>query len=189
MNATNLSHILLCAGTVREWAETTVEAWRERIRLIAGASSAGGAAWATIVPNGGQDPVGAATVCEKLVGELDGVRYADRVVLHSDDGVTVIVDPLADGRTRIANAVTRLGSRVVSEQRLSSVLSAPAPGEPDLIVVLGAADLLPASLVWELAYAELVFLDAPWSALDSEHLEMAVDDFRRRNRRFGGLDS
>ena len=48
---------------------------------------------------------------------------------------------------------------------------------------------LPPSLVWELAYAELVFLDAPWSALDSEHLEMAVDDFRRRNRRFGGLDS
>jgi undecaprenyl diphosphate synthase len=48
---------------------------------------------------------------------------------------------------------------------------------------------MPASLVWELAYAELVFFDADWRALDAEHLEMAIDDFTRRDRRFGGVDS
>ena len=48
---------------------------------------------------------------------------------------------------------------------------------------------MPASLVWELAYAEIVFLDAPWTALDAEHIEMAIDDFARRDRRFGGIDS
>lgn len=189
MNASNLSHVLLCAGTVREWADTTIAAWRERIRLVARASSNGGAAWATIVPNGEEDETAAEQVRVLLERELDGVRYADRIVLHSEDGITIIVDPLADGRKRISNAVGRLGGGAVSEQRMSSVISAPAPGEPDLIVVLGNATRLPASLVWELAYAELVFLDAPWSSLDSEHLEMAIDDFRRRSRRFGGLDS
>lgn len=189
MISTDLSHILLCAGSVRDWAETSIDAWKDRIRLVATASTAGGAAWATMVPNGLEDPVSAAVVRERLVSDLDGTTYADRVVLHSDDGVTIIVDPLADGRERIAHAVSRLGNGAISEQRLSTVLSAPAPSEPDLIVVLGTADRLPASLVWELAYAELVFLDAPWSALDSEHLEMAIDDFRRRSRRFGGLDS
>lgn len=189
MNATNLSHLLLCAGTVHEWAETTVDGWKDRIRLVAAASNTGGAAWATMVPNGIEDVAAAAVVRERLVAELDGVTYADRVVLHSEDGVTVIVDPLADGRKRIANAIARLGNGIISEQRLSSVLSAPAPGEPDLIVVLGTAERLPASLVWELAYAELVFLDAPWNGLDFEHLEMAIDDFSRRSRRFGGLDS
>ena len=48
---------------------------------------------------------------------------------------------------------------------------------------------LPPSLVWELAYSELVFLNVPWSQFDAEHVEMAVDDFERRERRFGGVDS
>jgi undecaprenyl diphosphate synthase len=43
--------------------------------------------------------------------------------------------------------------------------------------------------VWELAYAELVFLDVPWSGLDAEHVEMAINDYTRRDRRFGGVDS
>jgi undecaprenyl diphosphate synthase len=43
--------------------------------------------------------------------------------------------------------------------------------------------------VWELAYSELVFLDIKWADLQSLHLEMAIDDFNRRHRRFGGLDS
>ena len=32
-------------------------------------------------------------------------------------------------------------------------------------------------------------LDIPWSEISSEHLQVAVDDFRRRNRRFGGIDA
>ena len=63
------------------------------------------------------------------------------------------------------------------------------PGEPDLALILGRPDTLPTSLVWELAYSELVFLDIDWSALQAGHLEMAIDDFNRRHRRFGGLDS
>jgi undecaprenyl diphosphate synthase len=81
------------------------------------------------------------------------------------------------------------GDTTVTEQRLASTLAAPAPGEPDLVIVLGNATDMPASLVWELAYAEIVFLDAPWTALDAEHIEMAIDDFARRDRRFGGIDS
>lgn len=196
MATSNLSHLLLCAGSVAQWANTSVTEWRDRVRLVARAAHAGGAAWATIVPHdaesdsedGGAE-LGAHQVRDVLVTQCDGVRYAERVVIHSEEGVTVIVDPLADGRRRIADAVSRLGRGSITEQRLSSALAAPAPGEPDLIIVLGNATRLPVSLVWELAYAELVFLDAPWGALDSEHLEMAIDDFRRRDRRFGGVDS
>ena len=53
----------------------------------------------------------------------------------------------------------------------------------------GPPNALPTSLVWELAYSEIVFLDIPWESVSSEHLQMAVDDFRRRNRRFGGIDA
>jgi undecaprenyl diphosphate synthase len=48
---------------------------------------------------------------------------------------------------------------------------------------------MPPSLVWELAYAELVFLNVPWAELDADALEIAIADFARRDRRFGGVDS
>ena len=93
-------------------------------------------------------------------------------------------------KERIAAGATAVAaSGEITEDRLAAALSAPAPNEPDLVIVLGPATQMPASLVWELAYAELVFFDADWHALDAEHLEMAIDDFTRRDRRFGGVDS
>jgi len=67
-------------------------------------------------------------------------------------------------------------------------LLAPASTEPDLVVVLGPSDRLPSSLVWELAYSELVYLDVAWADLAPDHLVAAIDAYRHRHRRFGGLD-
>ena len=68
------------------------------------------------------------------------------------------------------------------------MLYAPADVEPDLILVLGQPDRLPPSLVWELAYGELVFVPLPWDELSADHLVTAIADFAQRERRFGGLD-
>ena len=54
--------------------------------------------------------------------------------------------------------------------------------------MLGPSTQLPPSLVWELAYAELVFIPVPWDLLGPDHLVAAIADFSGRNRRFGGLD-
>lgn len=112
------------------------------------------------------------------------------MVMLSEGGVTVIVDPIADGKQRIADAASRIASSgELTEERLSAAITAPVPNEPDLVIVLGDATTMPSALVWELAYAELVFLDVPWSGLDAEHVEMAINDYTRRDRRFGGVDS
>jgi undecaprenyl diphosphate synthase len=42
-------------------------------------------------------------------------------------------------------------------------------------------------LLWQSAYAELVFVDAFWPEFGRELLQQAIDEFRRRNRRFGGV--
>ncbi|MGH9272182.1 MAG: undecaprenyl diphosphate synthase family protein [Ilumatobacteraceae bacterium] len=47
---------------------------------------------------------------------------------------------------------------------------------------------MPPSLVWELAYGELVFVPATFPDLRREHLLTAIDEFHGRRRRFGGLD-
>ncbi|MFZ9707667.1 MAG: undecaprenyl diphosphate synthase family protein [Ilumatobacteraceae bacterium] len=186
---TSLSHVLLCAGSLHEWAQTSVDAWRARLTLVSQVAHGGGAEWATIIPHGSGSESDVSHIRQLLVESCGGVQYADRVVVLGDEGVTVIVDLCADGRQRIADAVNRMTTDDVTEQRLAATLSAPAPGEPDLVIVLGSASAMPASLVWEIAYAELVFLDAPWGDLNAEHLEMAIDDFARRDRRFGGIDS
>ena len=42
--------------------------------------------------------------------------------------------------------------------------------------------------MWELAYAELVFISVRWADFGAEHLSAAISDFGGRRRRFGGLD-
>ncbi len=66
----------------------------------------------------------------------------------------------------------------------------PADVEPDLIVVLGPHDHLPPSLVWELAYGELVFvdLDLP-TELSEADLQAAIETFYGRSRRSTRLAS
>jgi undecaprenyl diphosphate synthase len=101
----------------------------------------------------------------------------------------VIVDPCGDGRQRFAEAMHRLDPREpVNEATVTEVLYAPADCEPDLIVVLGPSTRLPPSLVWELAYGELVFHPMEWHELSPDHLVDAIADFACRERRFGGLD-
>lgn len=185
----HLSHVMLCAGTLHEWAETNAEAWRARLELVSQAAHGGGAEWATIVPYSGGTDDDASRVRDTLTGHCSGVPYAQRIVVIGAQGVSVVVDLCVDGKQRITAAARSIGTAKITEERLAATLSAPAPGEPDLVLVLGSAIDMPASLVWELAYAEIVFLDAPWQGLDAEHIEMAIDDFARRDRRFGGIDS
>ena len=56
------------------------------------------------------------------------------------------------------------------------------------MVVLGPPIDCRPSLVWELAYAELVFIPVAWSDLGAGDLAAAMVDFAGRRRRFGGLD-
>jgi undecaprenyl diphosphate synthase len=108
---------------------------------------------------------------------------------RSFDGCEVIVDPTGDGRQRFANAMQRLESfDQVNEASVASALYEPADCEPDLVVVLGPSTQLPPSLVWELAYAELVFVMTPWSGFHATDLAAAIGAFAQRRRRFGGLD-
>ena len=44
-------------------------------------------------------------------------------------------------------------------------------------------------LLWQCAYAELVFVDTLWPDFGKEHLEQAIVEFRRRERRYGGVGS
>lgn len=64
--------------------------------------------------------------------------------------------------------------------------TAPAP-DVDLLIRTGGEQRLSDFLLWECAYAELVFLKSMWPDFKPSDLEAAVHEFRRRERRFGGV--
>jgi undecaprenyl diphosphate synthase len=180
-----LAHVVVAGGSLEEWSSFGASDWSRRISALVDAVEPEGVKWLTLVPLRGRE------ASPELSLSLE------KAMRHQRGRVQVIVRSDADGRKRFAEVVDRLHRdeqlvgvhATTSEGALARALLAPADVEPDLVVVLGPPDTLPTSLVWELAYSEIVFLDIPWSEVTSEHVQMAVDDFRRRNRRFGGIDA
>ena len=62
-------------------------------------------------------------------------------------------------------------------------------GEVDLLIRTGGEKRLSDFLLWESAYAELVFTDRMWPDFDEADLDAALEEFRRRERRFGGVSA
>lgn len=167
---------MVVGGTFREWFDLGAERWDRRVDELGAVVAAAGGAWLTLrAYEIGDDPV--------------DLNAWSRVVHGVDRDCTVIVDPCADGRRRFADAMASLDAHTeVNEVTVASALYDPADCEPDVVLILGPDTQLPPSLVWELAYAELVFVDAAWDELVAAHLVAAVGDFAGRRRRFGGLD-
>ena len=67
---------------------------------------------------------------------------------------------------------------------LGRILSMP---DVDLLIRTGGEQRLSDFLLWEAAYAELVFLTVPWPEFAREDLQGALTEFARRGRRFGGV--
>jgi len=63
--------------------------------------------------------------------------------------------------------------------------SDPVPAEVDLLIRTGGEQRLSDFLLWECAYAELLFLDCLWPDFDAAQLAQALGEYSRRQRRFG----
>ena len=60
-------------------------------------------------------------------------------------------------------------------------------GDVDLLIRTGGEKRLSDFLLWESAYAELVFTDRTWPEFDEADLDAAIEEFQHRERRFGGV--
>jgi undecaprenyl diphosphate synthase len=73
----------------------------------------------------------------------------------------------------------------VSEADISSRLYAPELRDPDLVIRTSGEQRISNFLLWQSAYAELVFDDTLWPDFGEERLRAAVEEYARRGRRFG----
>lgn len=178
----------------------SAEQWSERLAMLAEHVSGAGGSWLTVRPIGpdaadllGPAGPGVAPAVAGRDSEAAGHRSTPWPVVPVEiDGVTVVVSCEADARRRMASVLASLAAAGVgstlTEAELSTAFALPAPCEPDLAVLLGRDDELPRSLSWELAYAEVVFIPAPWTEVDPIVVKAAVAEYFTRNRRFGGVD-
>jgi len=97
------------------------------------------------------------------------------------------------GRDAILRAAHRLrnGHRPSAEEFARALAEVTNAGEIipdiDLLIRPGGEQRLSDFMLWESAYAELVFTDRLWPDFDAADLEAALEEFRRRDRRFGRI--
>jgi len=90
---------------------------------------------------------------------------------------------------RIASAVSRgdIDSAAIDESMFSQFLDTRDLPDPDLLIRTSGEQRISNFLLWQMAYAELVFTGTLWPDFSAGDLNDAIEEFNRRDRRFGAL--
>lgn len=116
------------------------------------------------------------------------IEHAERTTAHCR-GMLLRLAVDYSARHAIAEAArAEFPDDVPFEQRLAAVThSVICPADLDLLIRTGGERRLSDFLLWESAYAELVFRDTLWPDYTADEFRAALAEFARRERRFGGL--
>jgi undecaprenyl diphosphate synthase len=139
----------------------------------------------------------------RVIGERDNLDPDIRRLLDEAEQLTrnntnllLVVAFNYGARDEIARAVRRIAAGVaagevkpeaITEDMIGQNLDAPDIADPDLIIRTSGEQRLSNFLLWQAAYSELVFSPVYWPDFDRATLEAAIEEYRRRERRFGGL--
>jgi undecaprenyl diphosphate synthase len=89
------------------------------------------------------------------------------------------------GRWDLLQAVNRIKERPIDEAALAANLAMSYAPEPDLFIRTGGEQRISNFLLWQLAYTELYFTETLWPDFDAAALDLAIESYRSRERRFG----
>ena len=139
----------------------------------------------------------------RIIGEREALDRDIRLMLQeaedltrNNTALTLVVAFNYGARQEIARAARRLAAEVaggrlaadaISPELLARNLDAPDVPDPDVIIRTSGEQRLSNFLLWQAAYSELVFVPTNWPDFDRSTLEAAIIEYRRRERRFGGL--
>jgi undecaprenyl diphosphate synthase len=140
----------------------------------------------------------------RVVGEREGLDADLTKIIHDAEGssahnqdfnLTIAFnyggqDEIVRAARRLAQAVAQgaLSPGDISAEQFEQALDTSELPPADLLIRTSGELRLSNFMLWQAAYAELVFLDVLWPDFDKDALKRAIDEFGRRERRYGGTE-
>lgn len=93
----------------------------------------------------------------------------------------------AMGKMLLDSKEGKLAEGEVTEEVFSSYLDTGGIPDPDLLIRTSGELRISNFLLWQIAYSELYFCPKPWPDFTKEDLVAAIEDYNRRDRRYGGV--
>jgi undecaprenyl diphosphate synthase len=147
----------------------------------------------------------ASNVRVRIIGERQGLPPDIRLLLDEAEqltrhntGLTLVIAFNYGGRQEIASAVRILAQRVkegtlepsaIDMSMIEGALDTHGIPDPDLVIRTSGEQRVSNFLTWQTAYSEFVFLPDFWPDFDAATFKAAIDEYFKRERRFGGLSA
>ena len=135
----------------------------------------------------------------RFIGDLEPLADDIKAIIEKNEkgsadatGLNLNIDINYGGRDEITKAVKNIVASGISadsitEDTISQNLYTKGMPDPDFIIRPSGEYRLSNYLIWQSAYAEYWFSDVLWPDFTPKHLEQAIEEFNKRNRRFGGV--
>lgn len=139
----------------------------------------------------------------RVIGDIHRLPHEVQKVVHStvaatqrNTGMTLVFALSYGARHELVTAIQRIAGQVqaghltaadVDEALVSSCLESAFLPDPDLIIRTSGESRLSNFFLWQAAYSELLTLPTLWPDFSIADLDLALNDFAKRERRFGQL--
>jgi undecaprenyl diphosphate synthase len=141
----------------------------------------------------------------RIIGDREALSPDIRAILteaedltRANAGLTLVVAFNYGGRQEIVRAVQRLAERArageiepraIDMDMIERALDTDGIPDPDLVIRTSGEQRTSNFLTWQAAYSEFVFIPDFWPDFDHGAFQAAIDEYLRRDRRFGGLSA
>ncbi|NBV84288.1 di-trans,poly-cis-decaprenylcistransferase [bacterium] len=137
----------------------------------------------------------------KVLGDLAQLSPELSAQIQKSESITANNDRLQfnllvnyGSRREIVQAVEKIAHDLstgvlttIDEAAISDRLYSAGIPDPDIVIRTGGDTRISNFLLWQSAYAELFFLDILWPDFDEAQLVSVIQQYQRRDRRFGGV--
>ncbi|MCO6185992.1 isoprenyl transferase [Rhizobium sp. L1K21] len=135
---------------------------------------------------------------EGLKNDILGLLEEAEETTRNNGGLVLVIafnygarDEIVRGMQKIARRVAKgeIAPEAITEAILSENIDTCDIPDPELIIRTSGESRLSNFLLWQAAYSEFVFIDDLWPDFDRNLFQAALEEYSRRERRFGGVES